>query len=491
MSIKRIFQTGMALLLVLSMLVSFAACNKDDTQTPTGTTENNETDSPDENSLAFPKTDLKSDFNILYPEWGLYADHFFATEEQAGETMADAILERSDLIFDYLGVDLYGMPTPTHGVQNIRAISIEVENKIASGDDAYQLVLTHTFESVTPMALGGYLLDFYEIDHINLDADYWNRGAVDSMAVGGVGYYALSDFMISDPVAVFFNKQMLEDYEELDNPYQLVRDGEWTLDKLFEMSAAVDFDNDGLADPLSGTYGFSAQADWTFISLIDSCNVSLLEDYGGVKLLNMSAGNQAYADLLTKVWTKMGEDWVHLYPYGAPAESKLTIDDDNVLFSMEPLRDAYKHREADVVFGILPTPTGTAGQEYRSFDWSGMMCVPNIVENTEVLGKTLEALSYFSQETTKIAYYEKLLGARLADAPEDKEMLDVIWDSIVLNPVINYMGNSGEDIGKLVYTIGRGVAGVLANGKPGYDIASHWNQYKSGAQKALDKFFAP
>ncbi len=97
MSIKRVFQTGMALLLVLSMLVSFAACNKDDTQTPTGTTENNETDSPDENSLAFPKTDLKSDFNILYPEWGLYADHFFATEEQAGETMADAILERSDL----------------------------------------------------------------------------------------------------------------------------------------------------------------------------------------------------------------------------------------------------------------------------------------------------------------------------------------------------------------------------------------------------------
>ncbi len=77
------------------------------------------------------------------------------------------------------------MPTPTHGVQNIRAISIEVENKIASRDDAYQLVLTHTFESVTPMALGGYLLDFYEIDHINLDADYWNRGAVDSMAVDG------------------------------------------------------------------------------------------------------------------------------------------------------------------------------------------------------------------------------------------------------------------------------------------------------------------
>ena len=158
------------------------------------------------------------------------------------------------------------------------------------------------------------------------------------------------------------------------------------------------------------------------------------------------------------------------------------------LFSMESLKDAYKHRESEVTFGILPTPSAQEGDDYRCFNWSGVMCVPNTVEQTEMVEKTLEALAFFSQNTLKPAYYEKLLGARLADAPEDKEMLDVIWDSIVLNPTINYMETAGSDLGNLIYTIARGVRGIRTNGNSGIDIASRWNTYKSGAQDIINKY---
>lgn len=486
MSIKRIFQTGLVLLLALSMLLSFASCKKEENPTPTVGGEE-ETADPNEKTLAFPKTDFKADFNILYPEHGLYNDFYFATEADAGETVSDAVLERADLVYDYLGVDVYGIPTPLHNTIAIRAIAIEVSNKVASGDDAYQMVLTQTFESVAPMAQEGYLLDFYEMENINLDADWWNRGSVDSLAINGVGYYALNDYMLMYPDVVMFNKQMLENYAELENPYTLVRNKEWTVDKMFEMCAAVEYDNQGLDDPKTGLYGFTAMADAVFISLIDSCHVNLFEDYDGMKVLNMSAGNEEYANLLTKIWTYMAEDWVYLYPYGATQSQIMEIDNGNALFTMIKLNKAYIYRESEVKLGILPYPKATVEQDYRTFDWSGAICVPNTVQETEMVEKTIDALAFFSTDTTVVAYYEKLLGGRLADAPDDAEMLNIVWDSIVLNPAINYINQAGTDLGKLIYTIADGVEGIMNSGKPGIEIASYFNRYKNGAQDTVNK----
>ena len=340
MTIKRVFQNGMLLLLALSMLLSFSACNNGD-EVPTPTVgSGQETDDPNAKQLAFPKTDFKSDFNILYPAHGVYNDFFFATMDQAGETMADAILERSDLVYDYLGVDVYGVPTPLHNTIAIRAVAIEMSNKVASGDDSYQMVLAQAFESVTPMALGGYLLDFYSMEYVDLEADYWNKPSVDALAINGVGYYAMSDYLIPDPNAIFFNKEMLSDFSELEDPYALVRNGQWTLAKFFEMCAAVEYDNEGVDDPMQGMYGLSVMADSDFIALIDSCDVGISDDYDGTKILNMSAGNDKYATLLDTVFQKMSEDWVYLFPYGASQDIYMGIDKGTALFTMENLKDA-------------------------------------------------------------------------------------------------------------------------------------------------------
>ena len=58
--------------------------------------------------------------------------------------------------------------------------------------------------------------------------------------------------------------------------------------------------------------------------------------------------------------------------------------------SPEEMKDAYKHRESEVIFGMLPTPSAAEGDDYRCFNWSGVMCVPNTVENNEMVEKTFE-----------------------------------------------------------------------------------------------------
>jgi hypothetical protein len=44
-------------------------------------------------------------------------------------------------------------------------------------------------------------------------------------------------------------------------------------------------------------------------------------------------------------------------------------------------------------------------------------------------GEALELLSFYSNDV-KTAYYEKMLGKQVADAPDDRDMLSIIWDSV-------------------------------------------------------------
>ncbi|MBQ7930091.1 MAG: hypothetical protein IJ334_03640, partial [Clostridia bacterium] len=44
--------------------------------------------------------------------------------------------------------------------------------------------------------------------------------------------------------AIFFNKNLIEDYN-FENPYELVYNGEWTIDKFCEMATAVTTDTNG------------------------------------------------------------------------------------------------------------------------------------------------------------------------------------------------------------------------------------------------------
>ena len=88
-------------------------------------------------------------------------------------------------------------------------------------------------------------------------------------------------------------------------------------------------------------------------------------------------------------------------------------------------------RNLEFPFGVVPMPKfDEAQEEYRSLNWNGMMFVPISVQNKDMVGDTLEMLAYYTAPV-KTAYLEDLLGTKLADSPEDAEMLEIIWNSVV------------------------------------------------------------
>lgn len=76
---------------------------------------------------------------------------------------------------------------------------------------------------------------------------WWDQRANEDLTVGGKLYFTTGDISILDnmcTMVLFFNKQLIED-NSLDDPYELVKNGTWTLDKLFAMSEKVANDLDG------------------------------------------------------------------------------------------------------------------------------------------------------------------------------------------------------------------------------------------------------
>ncbi|MBQ7313038.1 MAG: hypothetical protein IJW81_05595, partial [Clostridia bacterium] len=177
-------------------------------------------------------------FNIVYPDWQGYKYYFFA-DETNGDPMNDAIFNRTTVVEEYLNVDI--AKTQVAGIADVAPA---LQQSVTAQDDAYQLALTHCIQNVASMVTGGYLYNYDKLNYVDYNAEWWNREMMDVLRLGKNTYYGVSDYMIPCPYAIFFNKNLIEDYN-FENPYELVYNGEWTIYKFCEMATAVTTDTNG------------------------------------------------------------------------------------------------------------------------------------------------------------------------------------------------------------------------------------------------------
>ncbi|MBQ8509372.1 MAG: hypothetical protein IJ493_05620 [Clostridia bacterium] len=413
-------------------------------------------------------------FNILAREWGLYNNYFFA-EEQTGDVMDDAIYNRDKTVEEYLNIDI------TYEYTELE-INNAVQNAVMSGDDIYQLALTHCISGIAMMVEEGLLYDFNDFEYVNLSADYWNHNANERLSVNGKQFYAISDYMIADPNALLFNKGLLEEFK-LENPYDIVRSGEWTLDKMMEMASAATRDLDGNSTyDYKDQYGYAMSSDWHFNSFYYSSGIYLVDKDSNGKF-QLALGGERTTRLMEKMYELINSPDSYIWKHDVPTEERLTIDTGRVLFCETSLNVLNEFRDTDVEYGILPLPKLDASQEtYTVNDWSGMMCVPVTVENPEMIGKAIELLSYYSTTTTLPTYFDIVLGVKLSRDEDSREMLELIFDNIVFDAGMNYFGFN-EPMMKLFYAIDMH---IYKNNTS--DFASYYATYEQAAITAIEEF---
>ena len=431
----------LSMVLLASMLTSLAACggDGDDTVDTSGDTEKEET-----NPAGIEAANYELPFNIYAPDWGMYQSYFFA-DDPGTDAMTKAIYEREVAVEEHLGVDIGYTIQGT--VIDVRP---KVQELVMTGDDTYQLFLTHCIHTTSAMITEDLLYDFNDFEYVDMTNEWWNQQANEALAVAGHNYFAVSDYMLSDPNCILFNKSILDEFN-LEDPYQLVRDGEWTIDKMMEMMAAVTTDNgDGEWDHRD-TYGFATSDNWPLNSFIFSSEAKLVTRDSDGKFEFAFDDERVYT-MVDKLDQLLNNP--NTYVYDAAIETTedvhimdseyLDISKGHSLFNVYPIQYLRYQRDTDVDFGILPYPKLDAKQDgYYINDWSGLMCVPKTVGNAEMVGKVLELLAYYSGDTVRYAYYDIMLGEKLTRDPESKEMLDIIFDGVSFDAGVTYFGFSG------------------------------------------------
>ena len=238
------------------------------------------------------------------------------------------------------------------------------------------------------------------------------------------------------PITYFFNKKIIAD-NNMDDPYQLVREGRWTVDKSIEMSraAAKDLNGDGKIEPESDRFGMAIEA----LSLTYAIHSS------GVRLTGRDADGAPYIDVdkerastvVDKLLPFYNDAGVTLFADHITGYSNVfkemflpSLMENRLLFFNNQLLVAMDLREMDSDFGILPPPKlDEAQSDYLcpiSTWWATFCILPKTNTRLDITSDTLEAMGFFSQQLVTPAFIEKSIQGKTLRDKESSEMLELI-----------------------------------------------------------------
>ncbi len=201
------------------------------------------------------KDDLPDDLNfggeeVVLMYWAEVERPEFEQEEITGDNVRDAIYDRNMQIEDRLNIDLQfvGVPAAYHGARE--PFLKQIDAIYAAGTQDYDIIATYARTEGT-LAVQGYLENLAKIEnsYMNLDKPWWPQQLVETVSFGNGAYYFISGDMSTNVLQMmhlmFINKDMFSQLQ-IEVPYQTVRDGKWTVDKLIEITSDVyrDLDND-------------------------------------------------------------------------------------------------------------------------------------------------------------------------------------------------------------------------------------------------------
>ncbi len=473
-----------ASVLLLAMLASLTACGGAETTTETtaDTTAVAETTATAEAETRpmhkVPETDFGGAvFNIAYPAWQGYQHYFFA-DEATGDAMNDAIFERTINVEEYLKVDI-----TQQDVGTISDVVTQVKNTVTAGDDVFSMALLHCIQGVSDLPTGGYIYNLDTLPNLDMEAEWWNRAQMDVLRLGKNTYYGVSDYMIPCPYVIFFNKEMIVN-NNMDNPYDLVYEGKWILDKFVSMATSVtqDVNGDGnyTTDDIVGVTVNEASKYIPFMTGADQFITTMGED-GKIHLDMNNERTIKIVETLHKLMETKGTT------YQGPSDKEedvFPMGSGRLLFRLSSIATAEVYRDVEVDIGILPYPKFDEAQaNYVSQDWGGLMSVPATIGEPDMVGAVIELLSWESENNVIPAYFDVTLSGKLARDEDSRNMLELLFNTIAYEVGGNYFGFS-SGFNNLFYT----ASNLVINGDS-TDFASWYAKNESAAQATIDKFY--
>lgn len=378
--------------------------------------------------LDVPETTFASDytFDII----GTAAEGWNASDLICPEQDSDNVLESAKYQRYKKVEEMYGITIKTTLKENISTI---LSGSISANDKSFDMVWMSPYNTSTA-AMGSLLINLYDVESMNLDAPWYDDNYIEGMSIGDTLYSSVNDMETMDihcTWIMMYNKRLIKQYN-LKDPYDMVKDNEWTFDNFVAMLSDVSADNgDNIWDD-KDTYGFAthggAARNFFYCSGMKLCGKDSA-NYPKVIIDN----NPNVVKLQEKVVKLLHEDNTTLFSGGII--SAFTEGRALFLGEIAGYLSAFADMEDD--YGVVPWPKYDESQKryYTSNDPCIMvMSLPAFAwteTELEQIGVVTETLCWESYYTVRPAYYEKTLGGKGTRDAGSYEMLDLCRESNV------------------------------------------------------------
>ncbi|MFD0714576.1 ABC transporter substrate-binding protein [Paenibacillus sp. GCM10027626] len=343
------------------------------------------------------------------------------TPQEGSSDLANAILDRIKWVEETYNVKI-----------EVRKHSEdEFSTAVLAGDKYADIIIAPTWELGRHIN-GKRLVDMNTIPNLSLDKDYWKEYNTSNLLTYDKRTYGVAAPFASqgDEVWVLaFNKAIIEELG-LENPYELVKNKQWTFEKMLEMEQAAkrDLNGDGVMDS-HDRYGLATGHDWDIaVALYLASGNKIIDIAADSKMTYAVNTPKAYETIeMIKKMTKRGETF---FPKedgeDMDAYVKAFVDGKALFLAYSRGRgviDPIYEMESD--FGFVPMPMGNNTDDYLS--WvshdAPSLAVPVTNKELDKTGLVMEALAWKAQEEEKIRMDEIALTKL-----RDEESVQILMD---------------------------------------------------------------
>ena len=501
-NLLRVLLVALALVLCLGL---FAACKDpeqnpddkpttDDTQKPTDDPNQDPNDPPKEEEVA-PSVPTGTSFaglennvvNVLhYTNEGAHEAYIpwdeicpsTGMDISPGDYVGDMIYDRTAWLEENYGI-VMGCEYLAHGPDFVTRVRTIIE----TNSQDYQMIDYFAFGAQKLMGQE-YFLNMNDIEYIDFEDPWWVDSAIEALSLGDYVEFGASDMLLLDKGAttlIYYNIGMAEDLG-IDDLYDLVRNGDWTIEALAEYAAlALNDDNGDDVYDHNDTFGISNGDDPVHNLYIGSGYKFIAKNEDGEFYYQYRTDEETtdvmitileevmYADWYWNSWIKrdLGKDYQPKFSEG------------KALFSFDKAKGCLTLRTMEEDYGILPIPKYSSEQDQYYSQVSNyhdsLFAVPmSALGNTEIIGAAIELMSYYSYYNIYNDFFEIIIQNRGPRDGESKEMLNLIFDTRTYD-----MGLLYDPVG-----ISDQVLRFTNTGTTG--VVSFWDGYASKLEEAID-----
>lgn len=352
-------------------------------------------------------------------------------EGETGDEVSDAVYSRNSKLEVLYNVNFKSI------TRDITETGEFVRTQCLGGNEAVDAAFV-IGSSVSSLMSEGLLNDFSAIPDIQIYEPWWGQGIREESQFMGAStlYFAQSDISVTSFELTWCIAVNLDRITALDmeNPYDLVENNQWTMEKMFNMT------KEGMQPNVDGSFTYSEDTDCIlgFVSYNNFASAALngagcfLTKKNDIGTPVFSGEGQKFLDVVERyalAFHTPGQ-MVHAQEEGFHYEQIFAKQ--RALFAGVEIKATSMFRSAQIHYGIVPVPKYDTDQEtyFSNVNYlTPLLVIPKTNTDSDKTGRILDTMAYLSYKELLPVYYVSSLSYKQLGTPEAVKMLDIIRDT--------------------------------------------------------------